>query len=131
MSIYQSYICRASKWNFARRNKTVLRPGNRLRLLSKLRIVENTPKLFKKIKVKRLWLRLRDPSEIHMPLLGSPDRCTDWTPSHRLCIYRFSPIVVINNYLRNEDERQKFYLNNKKLLKPNYCHDLKKVYCIK
>ena len=46
-------------------------PGNRLRLLSKLRLVEN---YLKKIKIKRLWLRLRGPSEIHMPLLGSPGR---------------------------------------------------------
>ena len=34
-------------------------------------------------KIKRLWLRLRGPSEIHMPLLGSPghDRCTDRQPN--------------------------------------------------
>ena len=26
----------------------------------------------KKIKIKRIWLRLWDPSEIHMPLISSP-----------------------------------------------------------
>jgi hypothetical protein len=38
--------------------------------LNKLKIVENTPKN-EKIKIKRLWLRLWDPSEIHRPILGS------------------------------------------------------------
>jgi hypothetical protein len=41
-------------------------------VLDKLKIVENTPTKMKKIKIKRLWLRLWGPSEIHMPLLGSP-----------------------------------------------------------
>jgi hypothetical protein len=31
------------------------------------------PKQYEKIKIKCLWLRLFGPSEIHMPLLGSPD----------------------------------------------------------
>jgi len=37
------------------------------------KIVENTEKMRKKINIKRLWLRLWGPSEIHRPLIGSPD----------------------------------------------------------
>ena len=41
--------------------------------LNKLIIVEKKKKyIYKKIKIKRLWRRLWDPSEIHRPLLGSP-----------------------------------------------------------
>jgi hypothetical protein len=39
--------------------------------LNKLKIVENTKKE-EQIKMKRLWLRLWGPSEIHGLLLGSP-----------------------------------------------------------
>jgi hypothetical protein len=38
----------------------------------KLKIVENTPQKWKKIIIKRLWLSLWDPSEIHRLLLSFP-----------------------------------------------------------
>ena len=48
----------------------------------KIKIVDNTLKKEEKIKLKRLWLTLWDPSGIHLAL-RIPYRCTDWTLSHR------------------------------------------------
>jgi hypothetical protein len=74
-------------------------PGDRLILFSKLRIYcpikplvnfhkthTHTHTLKKKKKqIKRLWLRLLGPSEIHMPLIGSPG------PPQR---YRLNPSLI-------------------------------------
>ena len=60
---------------FARRNKTALKIEyvGYIFCLNRLKLVENIPqRLKKKIKIKFLWIRLWDPSELHMPLLGSP-----------------------------------------------------------
>ena len=78
--INTSVIRSAFKRNFARRNKTALSPGDR-----KNRKIPR--KWGKKINacIKCLWLRLCVPSEIHMPLIGSPG------PPQR---YRLNPSLI-------------------------------------
>ena len=99
--IIDTYITpKASTRNFARRNKTALVPRIQKSkwilhyyILNKLKIVENTPSLpqWTNINMKRPWLRLWCPSEIHMPFLGSPGP----GPLHRL-----NPPLIGNAYSR-------------------------------
>jgi hypothetical protein len=65
---------RATNINFARRNKTNLGPRGQAETSLKIEYLswKYKKKRKEKIKIKRQWLKLWGPSEIHGPLLGSP-----------------------------------------------------------
>jgi hypothetical protein len=95
-------IIRASKRNFAMRNKTTLGPGDRLRLHSKLRIwVENTPKKWKN-QNKMSMAKAIGPFWDSGPLLDSPG---PW-PMYRLN----PPLIDPENYIYGKLYSKQFYV---------------------
>ena len=119
--INTSVIRSAFKRNFARRNKTALSPGDR-----KNRKIPR--KWGKKINacIKCLWLRLCVPSEIHMPLIGSPGPGPMYRlhepPSHRPWWY----VIRTSKELRNWDFNKR---NNSGHLCHRYSRYLTKLWC--